>query len=317
MNLILRSLTALAAPAGLKSKLSVFYFHRVLEKPDPLLPYEPDARRFDRILGWIGSQFRVLDPVEACNRLYDGSLPSRPAVVTFDDGYRDNYTVALPILQRHGVKAAFFVATGFLNGGMMFNDRVIEAVRNAPPDSLTMPGTSERWPLKSLPDRQEAINRVLKAIKHLSPYDRDQRVRVLESELGKHSGPRMMMNPDEVAKLHQAGMRIGGHSRTHPILRALSDDDALAEICGGRDDIEAITGSRPELFAYPNGRYGEDFDDSHAQMVLNSGFHFAFSTHAGVATRASSRAMLPRFTPWDRSQWRFQLRALRNAVAGR
>ena len=259
MSLILRSLTALAAPAGPTSKLSVFYFHRVLEKPDPLLPYEPDARMFDRMLGWIGSQFRVLDPLEACDRLYGGTLPSRPALITFDDGYRDNYTVALPILQRHGVKAAFFVATGFLNGGMMFNDRVIEAVRNASADSLTMPGTSERWPLKSLQDRREAINRVLKAIKHLSPYDRDQRVRAPESEFGKHSGPRMMMDPGELAKLHKAGMRIGGHSRTHPIL------------C-------------------------------------------AFSTHVGVATRASNRAMLPRFTPWDRSQWRFQLRALRNAV---
>ncbi|MFP5406669.1 MAG: polysaccharide deacetylase family protein, partial [Gammaproteobacteria bacterium] len=66
--MILRGLTSLAAPAGVRSRLSVFYFHRALAAPDPLLPFEPDARMFDRMLGWIGAQFRVLDPLEACER---------------------------------------------------------------------------------------------------------------------------------------------------------------------------------------------------------------------------------------------------------
>ncbi len=133
---LLRALTVLAAPAGPRSRLSVFYFHRVLERPDPLLPFEPDARMFERMLAWIASQFRVLDPLDALDRLYDGTLPSRPAVVSFDDGYRDNCTVALPILQRHRMQAVFFISTGFLDGGTMFNDRVIEAVRRCPYDSI-------------------------------------------------------------------------------------------------------------------------------------------------------------------------------------
>lgn len=321
---ILRALTALAAPAGPRSKLSVFYFHRVLAEPDPLLPDEPDARGFDSIVRWISSQFRILDPVEACDRLFDGSLPSRPAVITFDDGYRDNYTVALPILQRHGVKAAFFVATGFLEGGMMFNDRVIEAIRRASIGSISVPGADEggvsELPLRNVADRRAAIDAVLRAIKHLPPDERLQRVEALERDTraafpaGRQPGEPMMMAPDQVAALRRAGMTVGGHTRTHPILLALPDAEAQAEISGGLDDLAGILGERPSIFAYPNGKPGGDFDERHVAMVRQAGCRYAFTTRAGAADRQASALELPRFTPWDRERTRFGVRALRNLM---
>lgn len=321
MTPILRALTALAAPAGPKSKLSVFYFHRVLAEPDPLLPDEPDARGFDQIVGWIRSQFRVLDPVEACDRLFDGSLPSRPAVITFDDGYRDNFTVALPILQRHGLKAAFFVATGFLEGGMMFNDRVIEAVRRASVSSVTVRGGSGSLievPVRDIAERRAAIDAVLRAIKHLPPDERLQRVEELERGAGpgaasaQRPGAAMMMNPDQVAGLRRAGMRVGGHTRSHPILLKLPDAEALAEISGGLDDLAAILGERPSLFAYPNGKLGGDFDARHVAMVESAGCDYAFTTQAGAASRESRRLEIPRYTPWGTTSIRFGLQAWRN-----
>lgn len=324
MTPILRALTALAAPAGPKSKLSVFYFHRVLEKPDPLLPDEPDARVFDQIVGWIASQFRILDPVEACDRLFDGSLPSRPAVITFDDGYRDNYTVALPVVQRHGVNAAFFVATGFLEGGMMFNDRVIEAIRRASGGSIAVPGANmggtSKLPLRDVAERRAAIEAVLRTIKHLPPDERLKRVEALErdtraaSPAGRQPGERMMMTPDQVATLRRAGMTVGGHTRTHPILLTLPDAEARAEISGGLDDLAGILGERPSIFAYPNGKPGGDFDERHVAMVRQAGCRYAFTTRAGAADRQASAFELPRFTPWDRERTRFGVRALHNLM---
>lgn len=324
MTPILRALTALASPAGPRSRLSVFYFHRVLAEPDPLLPGEPDARSFDEIVGWVASQFRILDPVEACDRLFDGSLPSRPAVITFDDGYRDNYTVALPVLQRHGVKAAFFVATGFLQGGMMFNDRVIEAIRRARGGSIAVPGANEgdtsELPLRDVVQRRVAIDAVLRAIKHMPPAERLQRVEALErdtgvaSPVGRQPGESMMMTPDQVAALRRAGMTVGGHTRTHPILLSLPDAAAQAEISGGLDDLASILGERPSIFAYPNGKPGGDFDERHVAMVRHAGCRYAFTTRAGVADRQASAFELPRFTPWDRERTRFGVRALRNLM---
>lgn len=314
--MILRALTALAAPAGPRSRLSVFYFHRTPAEPDPLLPGEPDARMFDRILGWIGAQFRVLDPLEACERLCDGTLPARPAVVTFDDGYRDNYTVALPILQRHRMRAAFFIATGFLDGGTMFNDRVIEAVRRSATSAASVPvdaaGTMQAVPLRDDDDRRLAIERILRAIKHLEPDERMRRVAELEHGLGVVPRGGIMMRADEVSALARAGMCIGGHTRTHPILRVLDDEQAGVEIESGLSDLAGITGARPSLFAYPNGRPGDDFDARHVAMVERSGCRYAFTTQAGAAMGDTHRYALPRFTPWDRDALRFGLRAWRN-----
>lgn len=307
--MIIRALTALAAPEGERAQLSVFYFHRVLAQPDPLLPDEPDARLFDRILGWIGAQFRVLDPLEACDRLYDGSLPSRPAIITFDDGYRDNFEVALPILQRHRMQAAFFVATGFLNGESMFNDRAIEAVRRSTHDLLQIPGTGRVVPTKSTDERRAAIDQILKEIKHLAPAERDARVLELEGRLGITQVRNLMMTPDQVARLHRAGMRLGGHTRTHPILLSLDDVDAQSEISGGLQDLHGITGERPVLFAYPNGKSGGDFDDRHVGMVERAGCRYGFTTQAGAADATSRRFLLPRATPWARNRLRFGLQA--------
>lgn len=311
--MIVRALTAIAAPAGARTHLSIFYFHRVLAHADPLLPEEPDARTFDRILGWIGSQFRVLDPLEACDRLFDNTLPSRPAVVTFDDGYRDNYTVALPILQRQGMQAVFFVSTGFLGGGAMFNDRVIEAVRRST-NPVKIPGRNEALPVRSDEERQVAIARILAEIKHLPPDERLERVVELERTAAARRVWDIMMRPEEVAALHRAGMRVGGHTRSHPILLALNDADARTEIEGGLDDLSSIAGERPQIFAYPNGKPGRDFDRRHVAMVEQAGCRYAFTTQPGTASRRSERLELPRFTPWDRTEARFALRALANII---
>ncbi len=315
--MILRALTALAAPSGARSRLSIFYFHRVLAEADPLLPFEPDARMFDRMLGWIGAQFRVLDPLEACDRLYDGTLPSRPAAITFDDGYRDNHAVALPILQRHGMKAAFFVATGFLEGGAMFNDRVIEAVRRCREGELAIPRSTQRVALGDDRQRQAAIDAILAAVKHLPPDDRAQSVAELERVVGCAAPEGLMMNAAQVAALHRAGMRIGGHTRTHPILTKLEDPVAEREIVGGLEDLGAITGERPQLFAYPNGKPGGDFDARHVEMVRRSGCSYAFTTRAGAAASTAPRHELPRFTPWDRTPLRFAARAWINLLGAR
>lgn len=315
--MMVRSLTALAAPAGARSRLSVFYFHRVLAGPDPLLTREPDARSFASILDWIAAQFRVLDPLEACEALVDGRLPARPAVISFDDGYRDNHDVALPLLRERRLPAVFFVATSFLDGSMMFNDRVIEAIRAAKTPSIRLPAaqpgaTQDDLPLINDAGRRVAIGRFLAAVKRLPPAERNEHVLELERQCEAPRRREVMMRPAHVKALRDAGMRIGGHTRTHPILCATGDAEAEAEIGGGLDDLASIIGERPVLFAYPNGKPGLDYDARHVAMADRAGCRFAFSTQSGVADLTSAPLELPRFTPWDRTHLRFSLRALRN-----
>ena len=152
-GMLLRALAHLLSPAGPSARLSVLIFHRVLAQPDPLFPSEPDARRFDAILGWISQWFCVMPLNTAVAALRRGELPGRALSITFDDGYADNHSVALPLLQRHGMTATFFIASGFLDGGRMWNDSVIEAVRRTSLGTLNLRGLG----MDELEDRKSVV----------------------------------------------------------------------------------------------------------------------------------------------------------------
>ncbi len=312
-----RVMTRLASPSGNRARLTTFIFHRVLNKEDDLLRGVPDRKRFDRLLGWITSQYRVLDPQLACEQLLDGNLPARAAIITFDDGYADNYLNALPVLKSHELSACFFIATGFINGGAMFNDRVCYAVRDSHQDHLELDWLDGGpLSLQTMEAKRASLQRLLLAVKSLPLAERHSRVDELVQLLQADAPNTLMMDESQLRAMIDAGMTIGGHTRNHPILTSLSPEQAKAEIVDGRADLTAITGQAPLLFAYPNGVPGKDFDATHLQMVEQVGFRFAFSTQKGAAIRSSHRYALPRFTPWDRSASKFQLRALLNTYEG-
>ena len=128
MTALGRGLPHLLRTAG-KQRLSILIYHRVLQSPDPLRPGEPIVDEFRQRMNLLRRYFNPLPLVEAIDRLQAGELPERAVCVTFDDGYADNESVALPILKKSGIPATVFVATGFLNGGQMWNDTVIESIR--------------------------------------------------------------------------------------------------------------------------------------------------------------------------------------------
>jgi peptidoglycan/xylan/chitin deacetylase (PgdA/CDA1 family) len=299
-------------------RLSIVIFHRVLPQPDPLFPGEMDAAQFDALCGQLARCFRVLTLRDAMAAMDEGRLPRRALVITFDDGYADNATIALPILQRHGLKATFFVATGFLDGGRMWNDTVIEALRRTTRPSARLPELGlDELPLHTPTLRRAAIDRVLPVVKYMNLADRERALASLQVALGQPSLPDdLMMTSEQVRQLHAAGMEIGGHTVRHPILRAVSDDEASREILEGRDHLQAILGAPVESFAYPNGGPDKDFDLRHVSIVERLGFRVAVSTARGVVSGHSDRFQLPRFSPWDRSVGRWVLRLASSRISG-
>jgi peptidoglycan/xylan/chitin deacetylase (PgdA/CDA1 family) len=165
-----RSAFRLLAPRGRRARLSAFIFHRVYPIRDPLFPNEPDAEDFERKMEWVTRWFNVLPAPEAVRRLADGSLPDRALCLTFDDGYADNVGVALPILARLRLPATFFIATRFLDGGRMWNDSIIEAIRRCPADSLDLSALGFGvHSLGSWEARRRAIDALLSRLKYCAP----------------------------------------------------------------------------------------------------------------------------------------------------
>lgn len=316
----MKPLFSLLSPAGARARLTVLIFHRVLPVPDPLFPDEVDAARFDELLGWVKGWFNVLPLDEAARRLQDGSLPARAAALSFDDGYADNHDVALPLLQKHGLPCSFFVATGFLDGGRMWNDTLIESIRLSGQAVLDLRGLQDgrgedlgQHALGDTAGRRAALGQLIGRVKYLPPEPRLACVEAIAQRAEVQPPDDLMMSSDQVMALRRAGMQIGAHTVSHPILATLQANAAADEMGRSRDVLQALLGEKVGLFAYPNGKPGTDYLPAvHPAIARELGFDAAVSTHWAAARRGEDVFQIPRFTPWDRGRSKFGLRLLRN-----
>ena len=203
MNAMLfKPLFSLLSPSGHAARLSILIYHRVLAEPDALLPGVPDAATFRWHMRFLRRHLNPLPLDEAVQRLRAGSLPSRAVCVTFDDGYADNATVALPVLREEGVPATFFIATAYLNGGRMFNDTVMETVRRLPTKTvdLTPEGIGIRE-IRTDADRVALARELILGIKYLEFDERQERAEALAQRLGLKLPDDLMMSDAQVRQL--------------------------------------------------------------------------------------------------------------------
>ncbi len=299
------------SPAGRRARLLVLAYHRVLPHPDPMRPFDADAGTFGRHMELLASAFRVMPLTEAIERIGEGNLPAHAACVTFDDGYADNYDVAMPVLRRCGVPATFFVAVGYLDGGLMWNDAIIEAVRQARGPSLDLRSLGlAQYQLGNDADRAQTARAILLASRYLPFEARAERVRRVAEAAGEKLPVDLMMTSTQVRALAQAGLELGGHTISHPILARLTPERAWHEIYEGKRRLERIAGVEIRAFAYPNGRPGLDYDASHVDMVRRAGFAGAVTTAWGAARAPFDRYQLPRVMPRDDTVLRAGLRLL-------
>lgn len=307
------SADALLRVARLRERLVVLIYHRVLREPDPMRDFDVDAAAFDWQMQLLSRAFTVLPLHEALTRLEMGKLPRRAVCITFDDGYRDNHEVAFPILKRWGLPATFFIASGYLDGGAMWNDVVIEAVRRAPGPELDLRvfdlGVHR---IADMARRAEVAMTLLLRMKYMESVERAAQAERLAEKVGVALPKDLMMRSEQVRALREGGMDIGGHTVSHPILTRVSDDDAWREISLGKRHLEDIVGARIVHFAYPNGRPNKDYTEVHVKMAQRAGFKAAFSTAWGSARANMDRWQLPRVMPWEKTPVGFGLRLIRS-----
>ena len=301
------------SPSGPRAPLSVLIFHRVLPEPDPLFPLAMHARQFDVVCGWLARWFNVLPLEEAVTRLKAGTLPARAACLTFDDGYADNLQVAVPILKHHDLRATFFVATGFLDGGRMWNDTLIETVRACPLPLLDLSALGlSPLALGSMAQRRSAVSALISYVKY-RPHSERADLAGDMARLARVALPTdLMLTSLQVKTLHRAGMSIGAHTVTHPILAMLGLEQAQQEISGSRRYLECLLDEPVSLFAYPNGKPGADYSVQNVEQVRRLGFLAAVSTQAGITKMGDDEFQLSRFTPWNPGKLRFAAGLLAN-----
>jgi peptidoglycan/xylan/chitin deacetylase (PgdA/CDA1 family) len=294
------------------NRLSILIYHEVLDKADPMRPDTPTADAFQWQMQLLRRHFRPLPLAEAAVRLRNGDLPARSVCVTFDDGYRNNLDVAVPILRRFDIPATVFVATAFSGGRNMWNDRVIDLagdpfLTRINLDSMGRPPVE----ITGHRDRLRLVNELLPTLKYRDYREREAAVDALYRDNGATEAPPRMLTHQEITRLSRSGVAIGAHTVDHPILKSLAPAEQRRQIESSKHTLENLTGKPVSSFAYPNGKPGTDYNEVAVQMAGEAGFTEAVSTSWGISTPQTSSLQLNRFTPWDRDPLRFHLRMLR------
>lgn len=294
-------------------RLLILQYHKVPRFSNPYAYGEINADEFCRLLRFLSGWFQFFPLEKAVALLDEGRLPRFSAAVTFDDGYSDWIDTVVPVLCELKIPATFFITSSQLGKSEPFwHERIVNAV--AARGTGRLQGFSDREPKNRNNEDAEIARTVLnlqEKLKYMVLSEREEAIALLEDGLPKNDVFRPFTAAD-IVHIRDAGFQIGGHSRNHPILASCSDDEALNEIAGCKEELEGILREPVTQFAYPNGRPDSDFTAKHVNMVRQAGYRLAVTTTPGVARTSSDIFQLPRFTPWARSGWRSALQIIHN-----
>ena len=293
--------------AALRHDVRILAYHRVLES------VEPEGFRFDLDLISASSDAfreqiaivkRRCSPMrfdELIDRLDRGqSLPRRAVLITFDDGYDDNYRIAWPILRDAGVSAMFFVSTGHIESGRPYAyDWLTHMVCVTRAGRLQAPELGVDWPLpETLQGRRVLASRLLDRIKTLDAgaqqalIERLQREWLLSAQDG-HPDCRPM-TWTQLREMRDGGMEVGSHGVDHRMLAKMTPAAMREELVASKCAIERALGGEAQVISYPVGGY-DAYDAAVMTAVRESGYRLGCSYRAGPESmRPESRYELQR-----------------------
>ena len=275
--------------------LTVINYHRI---DDPYREgfdsFKPNAsatpQDFDRQLDYLAEWFNVVSLKDIVEWL-DGhkDLPPYAALITFDDGYLDNYTSAVPLLRKHNFPALIFLTTGHIGTDAPFYwDMAAYCFAHTQNDHLTFPdGRVEGW--SNQVERDQVSKNWIEFMKILPQAEKQSYVENLPILLGvsipEGFFQRLMMNWDQVREMQKDGIEFGAHTMHHPILTRVSLEEAREEVVGSKTRIEAELGVPVLGFAYPNGQ-ASDLNEEIEKTVAESGIRAAFTLLNGPSSQS-------------------------------
>ena len=254
-------------------KLLILVYHRVLPAHrfsffDSIVTLE----KFIEHLDTLTKRFPIISLTDALAQCWAGRAKTNlQAVLTFDDGYCDNYEVVFPVLKKRGVSAVFFLATDYIGGNIpLWEWEVAEILyRNMPTEGVLL--HKKIWETKR--------SFVLRVIEEMKGMDLEKRERVI-SFLRIHSNNRLSSGPlkdrclnwEEVKKMSSSGMEIGSHGMSHRALSRIPFADAIKEIEGSRKAVEKHTQKPCLHFSFPFGSQ-KDYNQRLIDHIKRAGFH--------------------------------------------
>jgi peptidoglycan/xylan/chitin deacetylase (PgdA/CDA1 family) len=304
---------------------AILMYHSVLEDPlqqsDSLGGIIHSHSVFRQQMELLAREFHPVGMDELAILLRrEEKIPERCVVVTFDDGYRDNFENALPILDQVGVKAAFYVTVDCIEKGQLpWPSRVRFALRTTRRKTWTEP-EGALWPLETEADRGRAFAKACERCCRLTGAAQEQFVAGIESELEAGTPPgskQLMMNWDEVRKLTERGHVVGSHTLSHPNVAQLPVQEVRVELEESRACLEKQLNRPVVNFSYPCPALSPHWNEQTVEECRRAGYETAVVTDGGLARKQDNPLCLHRVRPsktveglrWN-LEWAFAGRAM-------
>ncbi len=245
------------------------------------------ASVFEAQITLLSRHRRLVSLTRLVDDLAAGRDCTNAVAITFDDGYENNFTTALPILLRHQAPATVFLCTGFIGtADWIWTDLLEHTLAGTQVPTLTLPFLAQPLTLGSPRERILACRTLKGALKRMTGdqcrAEIDRIVELLRFDPGTPSGDYRFMNWQQARELAQAGIEMGAHTVSHPILSRVPIEEATAEVLGSRDKVQQELGHCSPVFAYPNGKL-DDFTPD-VEALCRQHFSAAVSTNRGFAS---------------------------------
>jgi len=277
------------SPVRKHGSLTILAYHRIFENPisvdcnfdEELLSATQDD--FDKQVSWLKRYFEII----TFEQLKHLETSANYLIITFDDGYRDNYDLAYPVLKKHGVKATIFLSTGYIGAKELFWwDEIAYVIKKTSVTDCTIKLDQDyKYDLGNESKKRTAMASLVKLAKRIPNEKRlellDQLKMTLRVKIPKEAGKDLILSWADVLEMSKHGIEFGAHSVTHPILANMPIFEMRLEIEDSKEAIEKVTGKEVVVFSYPVG--GEDrFNTVTKDLVKEAGYSYAVSYVHGV-----------------------------------
>lgn len=277
------------------SWITVLSYHRAgtpgvrCEYDEGVVDVVPEV--FDRQLAFLKRTCSVITLEEMLGFVHGARLPDNPVLLTFDDGYRDNHDVVLPILQRHGVQGTFFIATSYIEERRLFWwDRIHYVVKASRKEALELDyPRAMRFSLASNEERGAAAFALARIVKDDFGLDLERFLDgmtraadvLLSREEERRRADALLMTWDHVRALRRGGMAIASHTSTHRVLQTLPRAALDWELATSKKKLEDVLGEPIRAISYPVGK-AIGASRHIREAVAQAGYELGFSNCSGV-----------------------------------
>jgi peptidoglycan/xylan/chitin deacetylase (PgdA/CDA1 family) len=272
-----------------RQKVLILAYHGVTTRTFPIQPWTLiPLESFESQIAYLSKRYSIISLEEAANVIiHGGSLPENPAVITFDDGYRNNYTLALPVLQRYNAPATIFLTAGYIGTKniLPLDDAYLAVAyaRERRPQSFPEIGLGP-LAFETPVDRLESCRETVRVLKRYPTEIQRKYVAFLKGQLDSdHTVSeaeeefRLLSRDDTAALLRSGLIQVGAHTMSHEICTNVPLETAKREMTDSKTLIEEMTGAPVHLFAYPNGTE-LDYNEEHMSALSEIGYLCSVTT---------------------------------------